>query len=482
MLPHPHWRPTMTPCTPLVATAAHRHCVPIGTVALALWAGSCVLQPGGDFEEILEGGIEAEATVSAHVPTVITVRYEVALPIVEETYVQFGPDARCTTTARAHRLEDGTYEAFLVGSKPASEVFYRVVAETADEVYVTPVEAVMTGYLPSDLPRIEAETLDPTRAAGGYLIISLVGEPFIEAILDSDGDYVWFHEVAEGSQMVTRARLSVDGRSVLYLRENEIYDACDSYEPSNHIVRVRLDGAVVEEIPIGNGHHDFEELPDGTLAVVQADVREANDLLVQGVQILEIAPDGTSESVWTLWDHEACPEWLVGEDANCDWVHANALDYDPVENAYYLGMAGASAIWKIDRETGRVLWRLGPESSSFEPIGEPMNWFAGQHQFERTPNGILVFDNCAWPSSRVLEYDLSEDAGTVRQIWEHASEEGFFVFAMGEASRIEPGLTLVTWSTAGQVDQVADNHDVVWRLNLELGAGFGYSSWLDGLY
>lgn len=471
----------MKPCTSLFETAVRRHRMQLSTAFVALCVGGCNLPPGDDLNVVIEEGIVAEATVSPHIPTVVTVTYEVELPIAEHTYVKFGTDEGCSQTARAHRLDDGSFEAFLLGSKPATEVFYRVIAETADEVYATPVDSVMTGHLPPNLPEIEAEILDPTRAADGYLIISLIGEPFIEAIIDQDGDYVWFHRVAEGAQMVTRARLSVDGRSVLYLRENEIYCPCDSYEPMNHIVRVRLDGAEVEEIPIGNGHHDFEELPDGTLAVVKADVREVNDLLVQGVQILEIAPDGTSESVWTLWDHEACPDWLVGADANCDWVHANALDYDPVENVYYLGMAGASAIFKIDRETGRVLWRLGA-GYTFEGIGESMDWFSGQHQFERTERGILVFDNCGWPSTRVVEYELNEEMGTAREIWEHVSEEGFFVFAMGEASRIEPGLTLATWSTAGQVDQVAANHDVVWRLNVEMGAGFGYSSWLEGLY
>ena len=36
------------------------------------------------------------------------------------------------------------------------------------------------------------------------------------------------------------------------------------------------------------------------------------------------------------------------------WTFANALDYDPVEDAYYLGMRNFSSITKINRATRRL--------------------------------------------------------------------------------------------------------------------------------
>jgi len=459
------------------------HSVPLlllGT--LGLWPLGCLAPPGEEMYEYIDEGIEVEASVSELVPTVIVVRYEVDLPDLKETSVRFGSHPWCSQSATSYRRADGSFEAFLVGSKSSSEVFYRVVATTSDGAYSTHTESLFTGPLPPDLPEIEAVSYDPVKTTDGFVIISLIGEPFVEAILDQDGDYVWFHRVAPGTQMVTRARLSVDGRSVLYLRENEVYCPCDEYEPANHIVRVSLDGSVVEEIPIGNGHHDFDELPDGTLAVVTADVREANGLWVQGARILEIAPDGQTRMPWSLWDHDHCPDWMVGEDANCDWVHANAIDYDPREDVYYLGMAGTSSIWKIRREDGQVLWQLGAGSPDFEVVDEETRWFSGQHQFDVTDRGLIVFDNCAGPSTRVVEYQLDELTGTAREIWQHVPVEGFMVYAMGEVRRIESDLTLVTWSTAGQVDLITDEHEVIWRLNVEMGAGFGYSSWLGSLY
>ena len=448
---------------------------------LGLSVQGCIVPPGVGMNEVTSEDIEAAAFVSDIVPTVVVVRYEVNLPDLQETGVEFGPNPWCGNSATAYRQADGSFEAILLGSKSSSEVYYRVVATTLDDTYSTPTESIFTGPLPPDLPAIDAVTLDPTKTPEGFLIVSLVGEPFIEAILDQDGDYVWFHRVAPGSQMVTRARLSVDGRSVLYLRENEIYCPCDSYEPVNHIVRVGLDGTVLEEIPVGNAHHDFEELPDGTLAVITADVRVANNLLVQGARILEIRPDGETRVAWTLWDHAQLPDWMSGEGANCDWVHANALDYDPLEDVYYLGMAGVSSIWKIDREDGRVQWEIGADSPDYEGVDEESFWFFGQHQFDATQSGLLVLDNWGAETTRIVEYELNETDGTAHQIWEHFPEEGFVVYVMGEARRITPDLTLATWSTAGQVDLITKDHEVIWRLNVEMGAGFGYSSWLESL-
>ena len=452
----------------------------LGLLGLAVLG--CAVAPDGGVFEVSGEVIEAEASVSEVVPTVVVVRYEVRLLDLLETSVEFGSDPGCDSSATAYRQADGSFEAILLGSKSSSEVHYRVVARTLSGVYTTPTESILTGPLPPDLPRIDAVTLDPERTPEGFLIISLIGDPFIEAILDQDGDYVWFHRVAPGAQMVTRARLSVDGRSVLYLRENEIYWPCEAYEPVNHIVRVGLDGTVIEEIPVGNAHHDFVEHPDGTLAVINADVREANDLLVQGARILEFAPDGETRVAWSLWDHAECPDWIIGEDAECDWVHANALDYDPIEDVYYLGMATDASIWKIARGDGRVLWQLGMNSPDFKDVDEEATWFFSQHQFDVTGNGLLVFDNGGLSSTRLLEYELNEADDTARQIWEHIPDERFVVYVMGEAQRITPDLTLATWSTAGQVDLITKDHEVIWRLNVAMGAGFGYSSWLESLY
>ena len=36
------------------------------------------------------------------------------------------------------------------------------------------------------------------------------------------------------------------------------------------------------------------------------------------------------------------------------WTFANALDYDPADDAYYLGMRNFSSIARINRQTRRV--------------------------------------------------------------------------------------------------------------------------------
>jgi len=58
-----------------------------------------------------------------------------------------------------------------------------------------------------------------------------------------------------------------------------------------------------------------------------------------------------------------------------------------------------------------------------------------------------------------------------------------FPAGLGDVRRFEDGNTLVTWSTAGQLEESNHDRDVLWRLNIdELGAGFAYVTWLESFY
>jgi len=337
---------------------------------------------------------------------------------------------------------------------------------------------VTTGPLPAGLFDITVAAHDPELTPNGYLALSLIN-PFSQAIVDEDGDYVWWHEARPGTYMVTRALPSLDGASLLYLRENTAYTSCAVDTPENDLVRISLDGTEVETIPVGFAHHDFTELPDGTIAVIAADFLEIEGKLIEGARILEIGPDGTTETVWSVWDHYAPPEWLVTDDeAACDWLHANALHYEPEEDCYYLGTGWTSEIWKIDRARDEVVWRLGGDDDSTVILeGEQTTLFGSQHGFDLTDDGLVVHDNESLAYSRLVEYELDEDALTARQTWEHASTEQFYVYVLGDVERLDSGLTVATWSTAGQVDIVTEDHEVVWQLNVEMGGGIGYTSW-----
>ena len=97
--------------------------------------------------------------------------------------------------------------------------------------------------------------------------------------------------------------------------------------------------------------------------------------------------------------------------------------------------------------------------------------------------GLLVHDNGSpdTASSRAAEYALDANGGTAELVWEYFPDPAYSNYALGDVSRLPSGHTLVTWGMAGQVDEVDADGALVWRLNVELGAGIGYTTWLEQL-
>jgi len=159
-----------------------------------------------------------EAVVSGTIPTVITVRWGVGPGDVEQSWVDFGPDDDHGRRIAGHLLADTErWEAFLLGNKPQSDVHLQVGAVVDGQTYVTEPMTRTTGPAPSDLPGIQVDTLDAQRAVHGFFVTTILTIPSWAVIIDTDGDYVWWHQPPEDWEAIfsSRARLSGDGRSML---------------------------------------------------------------------------------------------------------------------------------------------------------------------------------------------------------------------------------------------------------------------------
>ena len=426
------------------------------------------------------GGFTLQAQISGLIPTVATVQWTTDLGSVLEGYVEFGADTTYGTHVEAEDDGTGSFGATLLGMRPSTEYHYRAVAVIGESTYYSDDATLTTGGQPSFLPEITIVAADSERQAGGLLVTSVLTIPSVAAILDTSGHYVWWwaSEDENADWPITRARLSLDGQSVLFLRNVPL--GSDVTSEGQHIVRVSLDGTHVEEVPAPGVHNDFVELPDGTLTVLAEDARELEGETVVGDRILELRPDGTEVEIWSVWDDLTYdPEMtLYGH-----WTHANAIDYDVAQDTYHVGARHVNAIFKVDRAARELVWVLGGPDSDFVPADEETETTRLQHQFELLDDGILVFDNRdeSVMSSRAVQYDLDEDDFTVRQVWEYISAPPVFCPGMGDVARLDSGNTLVTWSSAGMIDEVAPDGEVIWRLQLDLGGGLGYVTRIDTL-
>jgi len=441
------------------------------TASLALGAGCADIQ------------VDARATLSDRIRTVATVEWEVDTPDASGGFVEFGTEDVGERKARAWIDGEGHARAVLLGMKPQRQYRYRVVEQRGGKRFHSKKYELTTGILDDELPELSVPVHDAERASDGFVVTSLLGQVSQPVIIDADGEIVWTH----------RPSLDWSGINVLRVTHSQVgewvvYNALQQQEegvtdPQRMIVRVSLDGEKEAYYPVQDAHHDFFELSDGSLVVLEYDWRTVGDEEVRGDRLVEVSIDGSRRVVWSVWDHfEYQPDQV--EDAGTGWSHANALDYVRAHGAYYVSLRNFSSIVKIDRATGEQMWTLGGDGSDFRTVVGSTDLFRHQHQFTMVDDGIVVFDNGLIDAgdSRAVEYRLDETGGTAELIWEHHNDPPLFCAVLGDVHRLRNANTLITWSGLGQIDEVTPDGEVVWRLSSRMGNGFGFTRWRQVLF
>ncbi len=398
----------------------------------------------------------------------------------DAAWVELGLDAPGERVVAADAADDGTFRATVVGLKAGRDYLLRGVVETGAGAVSSETVEIATEPPPAALP-----SFDLTVAGEGpapVVVTSLLGAEPAAVAVDGDGDYVWWYLPGTldpgGQGLVTRAVPSADGRSMWVAA----WTPLDGFGPSTDdrsLLRVALDGSEAEVVGVAGLHHDVCELPDGTVAALVFDEREVDGVTLNGDALVEIAPDGSQRALWSTWDDfDPTPE--DAQTPGAHWSHANAVDWDEARGVYRVSLRNLDALVEIDRE-GHLVWQFGGQDGDVQLLsGRPATH---QHQHQGTDGGLLVFDNGedGVADSRAVEYAVDRDAGTAEQVWELVPDPGLMVYALGDVARLAGGSTVVTWATAGRIQQVDPAGDTLWQLDLSLGAGLGYTTLWDGL-
>jgi arylsulfotransferase ASST len=437
---------------------------PAGRVAGAAFALAVLVAACGDSNDARRPS-DVVAQVSEKIATVVVVRWTTSVPTTG--YVEFGPTSALGARTPVESIPALEHTATVVGLTADKLHYYRAVsAEGGAAVAASGVDSIRTGGLPTDLP-------DLTQTGSGYdgfVVVPILGGITAVTIINSKGEIVWYRTEDRALQFY-RARLSVDGKSVLYNAAQISGDPT----PDSEIVRVSLDGSQAIGIPVPYLAHDFVEHPDGTLAALTFEDRDLAGTRVRGNKLVEIATDGTLTTVWTSWN---CfdPATVTGDDPPQGWTFANALDYDPAEDVYYVGMRNFSSIAKVNR-AGACEWVLGQFGSTLTFAAGTAR-FLHQHQFDVHGNRIVVMDNDGAPGdeSRVVEYEIDVAAKTATQVWSYIPMPTIYTFVLGEPIRLADGGTFVNWSAAGQMERLDAGGMPVWKLNTPAGLIFGFQT------
>jgi hypothetical protein len=133
-----------------------------------------------------------------------------------------------------------------------------------------------------------------------------------------------------------------------------------------------------------------------------------------------------------------------------DYFHINSVDEDAAGNLL-ISARHTKAIYKIDKRTGEVLWRLGGKRSSFR-FGDGAE-FAWQHDARWAPGGrISLFDNTSnldtrGGPSRALVLELDERAHTAELVSAFANPDGLPSGSWGSHRLLPGGDSLVGWGS-----------------------------------
>ena len=328
-------------------------------------------------------------------------------------------------------------------------------ATNRDGVVTDIVRTIQTAPLPAHYPDVRVERLLPGRISDGMMLLHLAAYDEegtyipLASVIDSHGHVRWLYTEDYGHVLKP-----LDNGDLMVQKDNRLVQM-------DWLGRTPWEGF---EVPEGV-HHDATELPDGSLLALSAGVGSVDDAVV------ELDRD-TGAVVRRLDFREILDPERPRQPINldeADWLHLNGLDYAAEDNAVVVSGRDQSALAKVGLDTGDIHWILGNHQYwkeefhpvLLEPVGPDFEWPWGQHAPElhpTDPSRILIYDNGNHRSydsplapadnySRAVEYEIDEEAGTVRQIWQYGAERGSELFTpfIGDADYLENGNRLVTF-------------------------------------
>jgi hypothetical protein len=294
-------------------------------------------------------------------------------------------------------------------------------------------------------------------------------------IADGRGELVWEHPIAQPFDITDFRVQSQNGRPVLTWWQGRVvyghgvgsYVIADtSYKPIAHV-------------QAGNGRqgdlHEFLLTDRGTAlltsyAIVTHDLRPVGggaDSLIQDAMFQEIdLASGKVLLEWRSLDHIALSESYSPVGGRWDYVHLNSIDVDLDQNLL-VSSRNTHTLYKIHRDTGEIMWRLGGKHSDFAIAADAR--FAWQHDARRQPDGsISLFDNDNSASrALVLNVDEAHRRVTLRQAYTRPGKP--WSNSQGNVQVLPNGNVLVGWGAAPYISEFSPSGQLLFDAKLPTG-------------
>lgn len=279
-------------------------------------------------------------------------------------------------------------------------------------------------------------------------------------ILDNRGDLVWFHRVAPGLEANGLEVQRLGGQPVLTWWEGFLNFGVGNGVGKVYDSRYRE----VATIRAGNGYDGLDpheiRLTDRGTAVVAIQTLVYRDLSSIGgakraqvfdaiVQEIDL-PTGLVLYEWHSLDHVSIKESYTKPPKRTgnlfDYFHINSIE-ETRDGHFVVSGRNTWGVYKIDKYSGRLHWRLGGKRSSFRM--RKGTRFAWQHDARVQRSGrITIFDNGAAPNvaphSRGIALRISRKSGArLAKNYRHSSR--LLSPSQGNMQRLPNGNVLIGW-------------------------------------
>lgn len=359
------------------------------------------------------------------------------------------------------------------------------------DVPATPETAAMPAY--AEIPRIKV-TLANDGVAPGHLFLSpqSIHEPAVPhgpQISDDQGRLVWFRPIPEG-QYATNVRVQrYQGEPVITWWQGEATDTGVG-RGAVHIVDRRY--RPVATVRAGGEHgvdlHEAVLTERGTAIVVSYQLVR-HDLTPIGGAADAPTVDSVVEEVdvetgavllhWSGLEHiplgESDMPATLMPGMPYDHLHVNAVAIDD-DGHLVVTARSSSALYKIDRTTGEVVWKLGSGASTFVlGVGSRCFW---QHDGQPCGDGVYrFFDNGANDffegyESRVVWVRADPATGEAAFVRQLTHPEHLSSIAEGNAQELPNGNVLVGWGRAGRITEFAPDGEPLFDAQTPSGPGW----------
>ena len=302
-------------------------------------------------------------------------------------------------------------------------------------------------------------------------------------IVDDEGRPVWFRPLQEDDEdafdfKVQRYRGEPvltwwEGRHSGYGKgEYAILDT--SYR---EVARVRAGNSYLGD------HHEFLiTSQDTALLTIYEPVRV--DLSSLGGPEDGVVLDGIVQEVdietgevlfeWHSLDHVALEESYepLPEDPgrSFDYFHINSVDVDH-DGHLLVSARKTSAVYKVDRFSGEVLWRLDGKRGDFEMGPGTQSYY--QHDARRRPDGNLtIFDNGDRETnvrSRGIVVELDEEAMTATLVREYYHPAGRLAATQGNMQGLPNGNVFVGWGSDPAFSEFTGDGELLFNADFSPG-------------